>query len=500
VLRKGKGVLAHRLMARYVPFWDAAYQGDLPRMREMIDNDPAVVNRHPPTWKSVYQPTALAYAVWGNQPSAVRLLLENGADPNLADGDHNYHPLHWTSYKSDHAECAQFLVNAGADVAVKTARGFTPLQMATGLNDVVSPKPGVAAVLEEAAMNPRPAWRSRNSATMTPALPTNARTAAPPAQTQEPASPPRAVAWSPLEAAAAAAEAERLRRPSAESQETRSRRPSSEAHDARMRRASAEDYPAQMGTAAALDDTHQREAIRGTASAPELPLPRVMARLDAANPTRSASDAWDALIAPFPVASGSSDASSAAASSISAAASAKAPPPCASGSTGFAAATAATAAVVVTGAGISILAAAYEARESQRLDSLGSELFGMLLLLLGIAAQLGILLVRAPFLAGLRAGLVPAALQLLGHGPLQPQPAKLPPQFMCPITGEIMRDPVTTADGHTFERRAIERWLLTHGSSPMTGAPLPHKQLAPAIALRQLIDSHVSAGREAGGK
>jgi len=124
----------------------------------------------------------------------------------------------------------------------------------------------------------------------------------------------------------------------------------------------------------------------------------------------------------------------------------------------------------------------------------------MLLLLLGIAAQLGILLVRAPFLAGLRAGLVPAALQLLGHGPLQPQPAKLPPQFMCPITGEIMRDPVTTADGHTFERRAIERWLLTHGSSPMTGAPLPHKQLAPAIALRQLIDSHVSAGREAGGK
>ncbi len=70
----------------YVPFWDAAYQGDLPRMREIIGNDPDVVNKHPPAWKSVYQPTALAYAVWGNQPSAVALLLEHGANPDLADG------------------------------------------------------------------------------------------------------------------------------------------------------------------------------------------------------------------------------------------------------------------------------------------------------------------------------------------------------------------------------------------------------------------------------
>ena len=70
----------------YVPFWDAAYQGDLERMREIIAKDPPVVDRHPPLWKSVYRPTALAYAVWGNQLGAVRLLLENGANPNLADG------------------------------------------------------------------------------------------------------------------------------------------------------------------------------------------------------------------------------------------------------------------------------------------------------------------------------------------------------------------------------------------------------------------------------
>ncbi len=55
-------------------------------MREFISEDAMIVNKHPPAWKSAYQPTALAYAVWGNKPGAVRLLLENGANPNLADG------------------------------------------------------------------------------------------------------------------------------------------------------------------------------------------------------------------------------------------------------------------------------------------------------------------------------------------------------------------------------------------------------------------------------
>ena len=122
--------------------FDACYQGDLPRMRELIAAGQDV-NARPPKWKSVYQPTALAYAVWGNQPDAVRLLLKSGANPNKPDGDHNYRPLHWASYKSDHAECAQLLVDAGADVSVTTARGFTPLDIARGFNDVVSSKPGV---------------------------------------------------------------------------------------------------------------------------------------------------------------------------------------------------------------------------------------------------------------------------------------------------------------------------------------------------------------------
>ena len=66
-------------------------------------------------------------------------------------------------------------------------------------------------------------------------------------------------------------------------------------------------------------------------------------------------------------------------------------------------------------------------------------------------------------------------------------PLEVPEQFRCPISQELMEDPVTTSDGQTYERREIFRWLCKHNTSPLTGAPLPNKTLTPAIALRQLI-------------
>jgi len=51
-----------------------------------------------------------------------------------------------------------------------------------------------------------------------------------------------------------------------------------------------------------------------------------------------------------------------------------------------------------------------------------------------------------------------------------------------------MRDPVTTADGHSYERAAIEMWLRTHDTSPQTNMALEHTNLVPAIALRQAIE------------
>ena len=138
-------------------FWAAAHQGDIDRLREMIDQGQDL-DAYPPAGDSAYRPTALAYAVWGNQPDAASLLLECGANPNQPDGDENYYPLHWASYHRDHADCAQILVGAGADLDVRSHKGYTPLQLAKGENGLVSRKPGVTAVLEEAACSPYPPW------------------------------------------------------------------------------------------------------------------------------------------------------------------------------------------------------------------------------------------------------------------------------------------------------------------------------------------------------
>ena len=73
----------------------------------------------------------------------------------------------------------------------------------------------------------------------------------------------------------------------------------------------------------------------------------------------------------------------------------------------------------------------------------------------------------------------------------------VPEQYLCPITLQIMQDPVITADGHTYEREAIEEWLRTRTTSPSTGAPLPHRVLTPSIALRQLIAEYESTAPRA---
>lgn len=59
--------------------------------------------------------------------------------------------------------------------------------------------------------------------------------------------------------------------------------------------------------------------------------------------------------------------------------------------------------------------------------------------------------------------------------------------FICPITTEIMEDPVVCADGFTYENSAITDWLATHDTSPMTNAVLDHKHLTRNNVLRSAI-------------
>ena len=63
-----------------------------------------------------------------------------------------------------------------------------------------------------------------------------------------------------------------------------------------------------------------------------------------------------------------------------------------------------------------------------------------------------------------------------------------PPSFLCPISQELMLDPVTCTDGHSYDRRYIVTWLAENNTSPATGLPLSSRVLIPNIALRNAID------------
>ena len=72
--------------------------------------------------------------------------------------------------------------------------------------------------------------------------------------------------------------------------------------------------------------------------------------------------------------------------------------------------------------------------------------------------------------------------------------AAVPDEYICPITAEIMTDPVTTQDGFTYERAAITEWLRTKDTSPKTGATLESKALIPIHSLRSMIRAFTEAG------
>lgn len=59
--------------------------------------------------------------------------------------------------------------------------------------------------------------------------------------------------------------------------------------------------------------------------------------------------------------------------------------------------------------------------------------------------------------------------------------------FVCPITKNIMTDPVTTHYGITYERMAIEDWLKTKNYCPLTKKKLTKNKLIPNYALKSTI-------------
>ncbi|KAI3518705.1 hypothetical protein L1887_07516 [Cichorium endivia] len=68
---------------------------------------------------------------------------------------------------------------------------------------------------------------------------------------------------------------------------------------------------------------------------------------------------------------------------------------------------------------------------------------------------------------------------------------EVPSFFVCPISLEIMKDPVTLSTGITYDREAIEKWLYTrkNGTCPITKQVLTDIELTPNHTLRRLIQS-----------
>lgn len=65
-----------------------------------------------------------------------------------------------------------------------------------------------------------------------------------------------------------------------------------------------------------------------------------------------------------------------------------------------------------------------------------------------------------------------------------------PKYLLCPISQEIFEDPVSTSDGHTYEKKAIENWLQNHCTSPITGLPLSDKNLRPNFVIKMAVQAY----------
>ena len=61
-------------------------------------------------------------------------------------------------------------------------------------------------------------------------------------------------------------------------------------------------------------------------------------------------------------------------------------------------------------------------------------------------------------------------------------------ELICPITLQLLRDPVKASDGHIYEREAITRWISLHGTSPFTRQTLQINDLVPDENVRNLAN------------
>ncbi len=63
--------------------------------------------------------------------------------------------------------------------------------------------------------------------------------------------------------------------------------------------------------------------------------------------------------------------------------------------------------------------------------------------------------------------------------------------FTCPITQQIIKEPVSSKFGHLYEKEAIEDWISKHHTCPLTNQKLELNELFPQYAVKTAIQQYI---------
>lgn len=68
----------------------------------------------------------------------------------------------------------------------------------------------------------------------------------------------------------------------------------------------------------------------------------------------------------------------------------------------------------------------------------------------------------------------------------------IPNEYLCPITMDLINDPVMLEDGIIYENEAITRWLRTNNKSPITRMVINKNIKIKCITMKKLIEDFVN--------
>ena len=105
--------------------FEAAATGYTARLREVVANDPSLVNAYSPDGF-----TPLGFAVFFSQPESVKALLDAGADVNLPSRESMKVTPLASAAAAKQTELARVLIAHGANVNARGATGHVPLHEA----------------------------------------------------------------------------------------------------------------------------------------------------------------------------------------------------------------------------------------------------------------------------------------------------------------------------------------------------------------------------------